>query len=78
MSFVKNKTDFSSADYSVIRHGEEKKTSRAILADDFESSSKDPPQMMSRRKDLDSFTSDPRVLHTMNKQSVKIANSKYR
>ena len=78
VSYVKDKNTCSSADYVVVHRGEEITSPGNGIGEHLDSVSIYAESPKRRQKDLDSFTSDPQVLHTMNKQSIQISNNKYR
>ena len=78
VSYVKDNNTCRSKDYVVVHRGEEKVTPTDGVGENLDSVSIFAESPTRRRRDIDSFTSDPQVLHTMNKQSINISNNKYR
>ena len=78
VSYVKDKKTCSSADYVVVHRGEEITSQGNGNVEHLDSVSIYAESPKRRKRDLDSFTSDPQVLHMMNKQSIQISNNKYR
>ena len=78
VSYVKDTNICSSANYVVVHRGEEISRPRYEVGEDLDSVSMLAESRKRRKKDLDSFNSDPQVQHTMNEQSRNTSNNNFR